>query len=208
MRKILLLLMVFLTGAGVLAEESPVTAEFKFDFPDEPQLRSFFQNYEKDLREEILAKFEEARAEGPMHNSWSLDVGAEVTYKGKFWVVQFSGYDYRGGAHGVPHLNALYFNPETFEQIPQDQLLRDGAYDTLSELSRKGLVEQDFDPEDEWMIQGTVPTPENFALVVPHQEGVRVIFNSYQVAPYAAGTPSVELSWPVAAPLFREAYRP
>ena len=74
--------------------------------------------------------------------------------------------------------------------------------------SREGLVKQGYDKTDEWMLEGTAPKPENFQLVVPGEDGLEVIFSSYQVAPYAAGTPSVEIPWSVAWTIFKEAYRP
>lgn len=208
-RTLFLLFICLIAGGGVQAEERDLTApDFKFEFPKEAQLQSFFQKYEKDLRDEMNAEFNKAKSEGDIYNPWSLDANGRVTYKGKFWSVMISGYDYRGGAHGVPLLDVVYFDPETFETIPQSDLLADGAYDKLSRLSREGLVKQGFAADDEWMLEGTKPTPDNFPLVVPDKEGVEVIFNSYQVAPYAAGTPSVKLGWDVAGQLFKQAYRP
>jgi hypothetical protein len=210
MRSILITVFLsMLVAIGAQADQKNITApDFEFEFPEVPQLNSFFQSYEKDLRDEMNSEFSKAKAEGDIYNPWSLSANGEVTYEGKFWTVAIGGYDYRGGAHGIPLLDVVYFNPETFDKLAQADLLADGAYETLSRLSREGLISQGFTADDDWMIEGTEPKPDNFQLVVPSEEGVKVIFNSYQVAPYAAGTPSVELSWDVARKLFKEAYQP
>ena len=201
--------MALVVGSAAQAQQPDVTApDFEFEFPKVAPLASFFADYEKGLRDEMNAEFNKAKSEGEIFNPWSLSANGRVTYEGKFWSVMISGYDYRGGAHGIPLMDVIYFDPESFEKVSQSDLLVDGAYETLSRLSREGLVSQGFDAEDDWMLEGTQPKPENFPLVVPGEKGVEVIFNSYQVAPYAAGTPSVELSWDVAKGLFKEPYRP
>ena len=209
-RKLMVVLLLLTLGGVGLAEDrkTPTAPEFEFEFPKVPELQSFFQSYEKDLRDEMNQEFDKAKAEGDIYNPWSLSAGAKVTYKGKFWTVMVNGYDYRGGAHGIPILDAVYFDPQNFEEISQDALFEKKAYEMLSRWSREGLVKQGYDKTDEWMLEGTAPKPENFQLVVPGEDGLEVIFSSYQVAPYAAGTPSVEIPWSVAWTIFKEAYRP
>ena len=209
-RKLMVVMLLLAVGGIGLAEErkTPTAPEFEFEFPKVPGLQSFFQNYEKDLREEMNQEFDKAKAEGDIYNPWSLSAGAKVTYKGKFWAVMVNGYDYRGGAHGIPILDAVYFNPENFEELSQDVLFEKNAYEMLSRWSREGLLKQGFEKTDDWMLEGTAPKPENFQLVVPGEDGLEVVFSSYQVAPYAAGTPSVEIPWSVARTIFKEAYRP
>jgi peptidoglycan-N-acetylmuramic acid deacetylase PdaC-like protein/uncharacterized protein DUF3298 len=206
---LIMVLLIFFVAVNGQAEQKNITApEFEFEFPEVPQLKSFFQSYENDLRQEMNSEFDRAKAEGDIYNPWSLSAKAEVAYQGKFWAVAVEGYDYRGGAHGMPVLGVYYFDAQTFEQLPQSRLLADGAYESLSRLTREGLVSQGFAADDEWMIEGTKPTADNFQLVIPSEEGVKVIFNSYQVASYSRGTPSVELSWDVADKLFKESYKP
>lgn len=203
------ILLTLFVCVGAQAEQKSVNApEFTFDFPDVPQLKSFFENYENELRDEMSSEFAKAKAEGDIYNPWSLNANAEVAYKGKFWVVAISGYDYRGGAHGLPLLDAVYFDAETFEKISQSALLTEDAYEVLSGLSRKELVSQGFESDDEWMLGGTEPVAENFRMMVPSKEEVVVIFDSYQIAPYSTGTPQVKLSWSAAKDIFKETYRP
>ena len=197
-----ILLALLLTGSALAGPDKAASPEMKFEFPNEPKLKSFFEAYKKSLREDMLSDFNKAQAEGMNGNPWSLDVAGSLDYKGKFWVVSISGYDYRGGAHGMPLSDAIYFDAETFEKIPQSELLTDDAYQKLSQWTRRELVDQGFDGSDEWMLSGTEPKAENFSVVLPTAKGVTVLFPPYQVAPYAAGSPTVELSWTKLPPSF------
>lgn len=71
----------------------------------------------------------------------------------------------------------------------------DEALSFLSVASRKVLKKEMSDiSEEEWNTQvvlGTEPTRENFREVALTKEGLVVIFNPYQVAPYARGTQDI-----------------
>jgi hypothetical protein len=160
------------------------------------------------MRQEFLGEYEELKKDGDFHNQWTLDVSAEQTFESPFVALFVQGYDYRGGAHGLPILDVLYFDSQSKQPLKQEELLVPGAYESLSKLSRKGLESQGFASDDDWMLAGTEPSPENFQIVVPTKDGLVIHFSSYQVAPYSAGVPSVTIPWAEAAELFREAYRP
>lgn len=68
----------------------------------------------------------------------------------------------------------------------------------LSDFSRDALRAQMADePEDlfrDMTLPGTEPTHENFQEIGVTQEGLLVVFNPYQVAPYARGTIEVPIS--------------
>ena len=204
------LIIFLLCVAPVLADgDKEITApSIEVKIEKVTELKAFLGDYESKLRNEFQKDFDEAKAEGGIYNPWSLDVDGKLTYRGKFLAMIMRGYDYRGGAHGVPYMDALYFDSQTHKQLEQSSLLETGAYQKLATLCRKGLIDQGFEPDDEWMLKGTEPTAENYALIVPSKENVEVIFNSYQVAPYAAGVPSVNLSWSEFSPLLKAQYRP
>lgn len=208
MKKLLSLLLLILLTGFVSAEErnvGPPTLELKF--PEITQLESFINNYKETITTEVMQQYEEAKEEGGIYNQWSLELTGEVTYKGRFWNLMVRGYDYRGGAHGMPYLDALYFDSESKEPLEQSALFVDGSYEKLSELCRAELISQGFEPDDDWMLRGTEPTADNYRLIVFTGEGVEVLFNAYQVAPYAAGVPAVQLAWSELDPLLKAEYR-
>lgn len=46
-----------------------------------------------------------------------------------------------------------------------------------------------------WLQKGTEPTLENHTVLFPGADGIEVIFLPYQVAPYAAGSSEVLISY-------------
>lgn len=209
MKNLAALFLALLLFAPTPANEADVPPpDIELNFPEEPELQSFFQEYGKTLREQFLTQFQEMQAEGPIHNPWSLDVNGTVTLRSPFTAVLLEGYEYQGGAHGLPYLEVLYFEKGSGRQLSQESLLSPEAYDSLSALARQELVKQGFDTDDDWMLKGTEPTQDNYSLLVPTEEGVTIYFHSYQIAPYAAGVPTVEFAWPVVEGLFKPKYRP
>ena len=178
----------------------------EFEFPQEPALKAFISNYKEKVRSEFLQDYAEEEKEGEIFNPWSLDLNGRVSYRGKFWCLAISGYDYRGGAHGLPILEAVYFDAQSKKELAQSELLKANGLQQLSRWCREDLISQGFEANDEWMLKGTEPVEENFQVIIPNKEGVEIVFSSYQVAPYAAGTPSVMLSWEQARKLFKPEY--
>lgn len=117
-------------------------------------------------------------------------------------ILLWSGYDYRGGAHGIPiqevmildreHPDSLQTSPSLFKDPTQ-------ALKKLSSYCRAKLTSLIEDSDADWIKQGTEPKWENFSLVYPSyldgQARFQVIFSPYQVAPYAAGSPTLTIPW-------------
>ncbi len=205
----------YLIGLLLLALSLPCWAqdyEVKIDIPAPKGYEAFVDDYKTRVENEFVREFEEAKAEsqGGHMNPWTLALNGTVEYQDKFLVLAVSGYDYRGGAHGLPVLEVFLFDTATQKPIQQQELFEDPgkAYGELSRLTRADLIKQGFDKDDEWMQGGTEPKADNFTGVVPTKKGVTVVFPSYQVAPYAAGTPTVELTWDQTRGLFKSKYAP
>ena len=210
MRSLLVLCLLLFLGTWSAADEKDKEVEpptIEFQFPQVEGLESFLDTYRDNLRQEVMSEYELAKSEDGIHNPWSLHLEAKMTYQGPFWSMLVSGYDYRGGAHGMPYIDVLYFDPETKQPISQEDLLTPQSYERLSQLCRAGLIENEFAADDEWMLKGTEPDAKNFQLLVPYDEEVQVLFNSYQVAPYAAGVPSVKLPWSEVNPILKEQFQ-
>lgn len=165
-----------------------------------------FQNSYKESRQE----FEEIRRANPDYvpSPWGSEGSYHLAWQDeRRLILTWHGYDYRGGAHGLPIIEVTVLDtqepdsllPPSSLFIDQTEVLR-----TLSEVSRQKLAEQFTDPLDEWAIKGTEPSWENFSLVYPvnteSPAHFKVIFAPYQVGPYAIGTPSVEIPFEALAP--------
>lgn len=208
MRIIALVCFCFLLLSPAVAEDGnspPPDIQLKFE--KVPELEGFISDYRNRIQKDFLKQYNEAKAEGAIYNQWSLEVNGSLSYRGKFWSLVVRGYDYQGGAHGTPYLDVVYFDGRTKKVVPQKELLKPDAYQKLTRMCRKKLLQQGFEANDDWMLEGTKPTAENYSAIIPSDSEVEVIFPSYQIAPYAAGQPSVKLSWSEFKPLLRERYR-
>jgi Protein of unknown function (DUF3298) len=196
MRRILILGLLLFLSHGAMAQDKKIAPpDIVMEFPSVEGLQPFIESYKAEIRKEVMDDYNKAMAEDGIYNPWSLELNAHMTYQGPFWAMLVRGYDYRGGAHGMPFLEALYFDAESKKPMSQADLLKPESYEALSKLCRADLIKQDFAPDDEWMLKGTEPKAENFQVLVPSDEGLAIIFNSYQVAPYSAGNPTVMLPW-------------
>ena len=163
-------------------------------------------------RSQFRAAYEEARKddaeiqrEHPDYtpNPWESSGDYQVVWQDdKQLVLLWQGYDYRGGAHGLPAIWATVLSADKPDSLlPPQALFSDSPefLQALSQATRKGLAAQFAEPLDEWALKGTEPSWENFSIIYPSKlDGparFEVIFPSYQVAPYAAGTPTVTISW-------------
>ncbi len=166
----------------------------------EEEMESWAQEFCQDAEK----AFEEAKDSQYKPNAWSSEGEFQVVWTDpQVMIVRWSGYDYRGGAHGMPFQEVRVLAQEKpgellessylFEQDPE-------ALKTISELARAQLLESFEEEElDEWALKGSAPEWDNFRLLYPvDEEGEKsfeLIFPPYQVAPYAAGSPTVQLDF-------------
>lgn len=171
----------------------------------------------RDRMDEFQSAFDDARredaaliSENPNYkpNPWESTGGYRVVWQDPAQLVLlWHGYDYRGGAHGLPVFEVTVLSSaQPDDLLPAPALFSDSAefLPTLSEAARAALAAQFPDPLDEWALKGSAPEWENYSVVYPSYENGRkrfeVVFPAYQVAPYAVGAPKVEIPWEVLAP--------
>jgi hypothetical protein len=172
------------------------------------RLNEFQTAFEEARRENV-----KLRRENPEYtpNPWESQGGYQAVWAdNRRLVLLWQGYDYRGGAHGLPFMEVTVLDSEQPDSLlPPSSLFNDEAavLEALSAASRASLQEQltgDQD-EDDWLYSGTSPKWENFTVVYPTSvdgpDRWEVIFPSYQVAPYAAGTPTVTIPWETLSPM-------
>lgn len=103
---------------------------------------------------------------------------------------------YTGGAHPNHLITTINFDKSTNEIITIDSLIKDNhnILNTMSHLSRKSLSKIKIfnDPNiRSMMLEGTTPTKNNFKNIVFNSNGLLILFERYQIAPYAYGQYSV-----------------
>jgi hypothetical protein len=113
--------------------------------------------------------------------------------------ILMSGYEYSGGAHGIDWTRAFVFDKAEREFIEPFSLLGDSASAAAFCAGVVAELERRLDGEYAWIEEGAAPDPGNYRTLLPLPDssgaisGFRVIFDSYQVAPYAFGPQEVVL---------------
>lgn len=150
--------------------------------------------YRENLIDEYLTENSNPDPEGGIY-SW----GDEIT--GGF-VQDWNGnkcysmtyYTYRGGAHGLYTITYLVFNPQTGALLTEDDLFQEGYREPVSRIMqenlREAMKEDPYALESVWF-DNVVPNG-NF---LPDENGVSWLFQPYDVAPYALGALSADVSW-------------
>lgn len=130
--------------------------------------------------------------EGP---DWSLTLDYDSPHRtDRYLAIPFTGYEYTGGAHGMPLNLPLVIDLASGRRVPPEGLFRPGTnwLERLSEHCLKALRGRELlSADDQWLREGTAPTLENYGLLLPGSDGLTVTFAPYSVAPYAAGIQEV-----------------
>jgi hypothetical protein len=149
--------------------------------------------------EGFLAQYDEVLSgNGGEHigNPWSFSLGYQGVYVTDTLVaVDGGGYMYTGGAHGGALYLPLVLERRSGARLEPADLFRPGSdwLELFARHSRSALADQEpFRSEpslltDEWFQEGTAPVKDNYGLLLPTAEGLRVAFSHYQIGPYAIG---------------------
>jgi uncharacterized protein YecT (DUF1311 family) len=151
------------------------------------------------------AQYQEAFASDAGHQGppWALGIDYEQVYTApRFWSVGLSSYHYTGGAHGGVQHMPVVIDRQTGQRVPPARLFRSGGdwLEALAGYSYRTLSEREpFTDGDEWLREGTAPKRENYRKLLPLADGLHIVFEQYQVGPYAIGfhevtVPYAELS--------------
>jgi hypothetical protein len=151
-----------------------------------------------DWARQTAASFVSEFSETPRRHEYELKATYRIVRASpKVVSVVWDVWTFTGGAHGNLDIVAFIYDSDAGQPLELRDLFADeqGALNLLSSLTYARLPEMLGDMADEDMIKvGTSPDLDNFACVVPTPEGVRVFFQPYQVAAFAADLQEVEIS--------------
>lgn len=169
---------------------------------DDDAIRAANASIERAFREPLAefrgqyGDFIEESGEIHVGPPWAFSLGYQGVHATNTLIaVDGGGYMYTGGAHGGALYLPLVLDRQTGAPMEPAELFREDTdwLGVLSEQSRARLREVEpfsTDPDlvdDDWFQEGTAPTAENFGLLLPTAEGIRVTFTQYQIGPYAIG---------------------
>ncbi len=254
MHTYLLAALLFLAACTAQTEETTSTGDASTDSlhveQDSTERYSFRAEFPTELetlplaRDSILAWTDErkldfvARASGyelpddvPLR-PWEMLIQYHIAMNtDRFTSVLASGYEYTGGAHGMPFYEAFNFDVESGRRLALEDLFPDAsALQAISAFVRSELTDDLLDvmtsdtvssgPEQkardrlsDWIVEGTAPVHANFQAFVlepadtDHAAGITFVIPPYQVAPYAAGTQKIFVPSSVFSTVLNPTYR-
>ena len=104
---------------------------------------------------------------------------------------------FTGGAHGMLEIATFSYDTQTGQPLDLENLFGDvqQALNIFSTAAQEKLAESLGNMLVEDMLKsGTSPDLDNFTSFAPIPDGIRLYFQPYQVAPWAAGMQEVEIS--------------
>ncbi|MBL7825608.1 MAG: DUF3298 and DUF4163 domain-containing protein [Saprospiraceae bacterium] len=111
--------------------------------------------------------------------------------------IEMSNYSFTGGAHGNYGSALFSFSLADGKLVELTDIVKDTV--ALQALIQKGFVDTHNKNGDHYTLEDLV-FPESIPLPLPMQwcvvkEGVRFVYNPYEVAPYAVGQTDIILTW-------------
>lgn len=165
----------------------PVIGQTGVDADIADWARQLAQNFESNYAEEPPAEGMPYEMKATYRLSRPSPLAVSVT-----WDVA----NYTGGAHGNLDIITKSYDLKTGDPVDIYDLFKDleTALNHMSAYAYKALSETLGDMRVEDMLRaGTTPDADNFASIALIPTGVRVYFQPYQVAPWAAGPQSVDI---------------
>ncbi len=147
----------------------------------------------------IAKDFAEAAKESTgVPNPWSGEVGYEVLRNdAQMIVVSFGYYTYMGGAHPNSSSETFNFLMPDGRRVEVGEVFSPKGIQRISDISiaqlKQDLGGPDGMPDMDWIRRGAGPNARNFTSFALMPNELRITFDAYQVAAYAAGAHEVRI---------------
>ena len=148
----------------------------------------------EELADDFIADYRSTSSDFPEEPTWEAYVTGRISYESENLIsIGINSEIFRGGAHGYRALSFLNFNPETGAQYSHEDLFTPEFKDRAEKAFRQ---DQELPEEDNinstgfWFENDTFQLPQNIGF---DEENVILIYNAYEVAPYAAGNIHIEI---------------
>ena len=123
--------------------------------------------------------------------AWEAQIDGELMYQSSDVIsLSITTYMNTGGAHGNLNISFLNFNAQTGKQLRNEDLLED--YLAFTSLAKKYFEEEISDKKELYFEPDNFKLPENIGF---NEDGVILLYNTYEVAPYATGITEIYIPW-------------
>lgn len=155
----------------------------------------YFKNY---VEGEISQFKEDTSWVNDVESASSESLSLDITYQSvPSALVQnyiFSEASYTGGAHGLQVRKTFSFNKEG-QLLTVSNLFNNGldGLPTFAKIVQKELMKRD-GAQSDWIADGAGAKEDNYSSFVVTDNGVTILFDPYQVAPYSDGAIDINIS--------------
>ncbi|CAH8282954.1 uncharacterized protein DUF3298 [Mariniflexile fucanivorans] len=121
---------------------------------------------------------------------WEAQIDGEVMFQSpKIISIAITSYVNTGGAHGITHISFLNFESSTGKRIENTNLIKNKkAFENVAQTYFKDAITE----EDVIFEPNTFKLPANIGF---NDEGVILLYNQYEIAPYSTGI--IEFTIPI-----------
>ncbi|PWI30541.1 DUF3298/DUF4163 domain-containing protein [Flavobacteriaceae bacterium LYZ1037] len=124
---------------------------------------------------------------------WDAQIDGEVMYQSDEIVsIAITSYMNTGGAHGSLNISFLNFDAYTGKPLKNEELFQD--YLSFTEIAKDYYIEEIADKKELYFEPDNFKLPENIGF---NDEGVILLYNTYEIAPYASGITEINIPWEV-----------
>jgi hypothetical protein len=163
------------------------------------------KSYEE-VSNSFITSFEDLKADFPEHfASWYADIDAEVSYESEEIInITLNHATFTGGAHGYAAVRSLVFDRNTGSVIPVQDLFQDEkAFLEIAEVAFRAQneISEDIDLQSQFFgMESGFILPEN---VFFEKDGLKFLYNPYEIASYAQGSQSFILTYETLKPFLK-----
>lgn len=128
----------------------------------------------------------------------NLSINYQIHHQNADYIeIEFGFNKFTGGAHGIPYTIMLHYDLKSNKNlILKDLFVANSDYlGTISKLSAEDLMVRsaEISSDTSFINNGTAPKEENFKNFSVKNDTLKLIFDPYDVAPYAAGPQLVKI---------------
>ncbi|HLV13650.1 MAG TPA: DUF3298 and DUF4163 domain-containing protein [Xanthomarina sp.] len=159
-------------GSDELESAAPKTVSESID-----SFNAEFNRFKADFPDSVMA--------------WEAQIDGEVMYQSSDVIsISITTYINTGGAHGSLNIRFLNFNAQTGAPLRNEDLFED--YLGFTDMAKTYFYEEIADKRELYFEPDTFQLPENIGLT---EDGVILLFNTYEIAPYSTGITEIHIPW-------------
>ncbi|WP_223032480.1 DUF3298 and DUF4163 domain-containing protein [Hanstruepera marina] len=120
---------------------------------------------------------------------WDAQIDGEVMYHSEVVIsIALTAYQNTGGAHGILNISFLNFDVETGKLISNENLFSD--FSAFKEFAKEYFKKEIAGNEDQYFEPEKFTMPANIGF---DDEGVFLLYNTYEIAPYSTGLTEIHI---------------